>query len=688
MPTYVDEKGVKHFGSQEVTLKITASDDTTATENLKIALLNEEDYETTKNADLVWENYIATKEWKLSNGSGKKKVYLFVKDEAGNQSLYLERTSYTVSFHMNGGNGDFPMQTIMDGETYILPEEMPTRDGYQFIGWCTNAIMGESDTIYMPGDEYMQAGNQTLYAIWLAKQYTISYNANGGTSAPSDQIKKEGELLTLSNEIPTKSGYVFLGWATQSTATKPEYSAGGVFDLNRDTMLYAVWYQGEVAPSIANAPVLGAGMQAIYWSDEDATNEFVSATFKETMYSYTIGDNKTDTKDSRWANAKTEDGSYWVWIPRYAYKITYYTDAAKTVKSTDKTLYGKIDVLFLNGTSNTMYRDVLGNARPLPEGYIVHPAFQKMTAEEESGGKNPLGKWDTELEGIWVAKYEASREDSTDSINWVATTASNGGGKVLTSKAGNTGSTKVRIAIKPSVTSWRSCNISYIYLNCKAMYPELNSHQMKNSERGAIAYLTYSSYGRNGNELAVNQCIELYTGAGVGAGESSVYNTAYNYDSSSFASSYAWNTTNGKLTSSTGNIYGVYDLSGGSWESVAAYVDNADGNLTTNGNDLVSLAETRMKQVYVKGSAADTGADNYSANSTIYGDAVWETSMSATGSNGWCSDNSKFPFTTNPFFITGGRANTGSGAGLFSFEGRNGAGTSGITFRPVLCINR
>ena len=127
-----------------------------------------------------------------------------------------------------------------------------------------------------------------------------------------------------------------------------------------------------------------------------------------------------------------------------------------------------------------------------------------MTSQEEAAGNNPLGKWDKELEGIWVAKFEMSREDSTDGgVTWSAHGASDdGGGNVLTSNAGNGSATKVRAVSKPNVASWRKIQVNNQYNNAKNMHARYNSHLMKNSEWGAVAYLTYSAYGRNGNELA------------------------------------------------------------------------------------------------------------------------------------------------------------------------------------------
>lgn len=71
--------------------------------------------------------------------------------------------------------------------------------------------------------------------------YTISYNANGGSGAPSSQTKWHGTALTLSSTTPSRSGYEFLGWSTSSTATSATYSAGGSYSTNANTTLYAVW---------------------------------------------------------------------------------------------------------------------------------------------------------------------------------------------------------------------------------------------------------------------------------------------------------------------------------------------------------------------------------------------------------------------------------------------------------------
>ena len=82
-----------------------------------------------------------------------------------------------------------------------------------------------------------------LYAVWSPNTYTISYNANGGSGAPTAQTKTYGTDLTLTTSKPTRSGYTFNGWNTKKDGTGTSYSAGGKFTTNANTTLYAKWKQ-------------------------------------------------------------------------------------------------------------------------------------------------------------------------------------------------------------------------------------------------------------------------------------------------------------------------------------------------------------------------------------------------------------------------------------------------------------
>ena len=196
---------------------------------------------------------------------------------------------------------------------------------------------------------------------------------------------------------------------------------------------------------------------------------------------------------------------------------------------------------------------------------------------------------------------------------------------------------------------------------------------MKNSEWGAVAYLSKSSYGING-EIWINNSNSYITGStGNGASAGSNEGTTADYASSQ-----------GVKASTTGTVYGIYDMSGGSYEYVAAYVDNTNENLNGFGSSLVSAA-SYMKDVYDMGSG-DTSEANYAANSDVYGDAVYETSSSVINpySNSWYGDSSLFPYSTVSFFIRGGLFNSGLTAGMFYVSYTDGSTANYVGFRPVL----
>lgn len=100
----------------------------------------------------------------------------------------------------------------------------------------------------------MPAENLTLYAVWEADTYTLTYNANGGSGAPSAQSITINSEVTISSTVPTRSNYLFAGWATSSSATEPKYSKGqsNAFTITGNTTLYAVWYHQGTASGAHN----------------------------------------------------------------------------------------------------------------------------------------------------------------------------------------------------------------------------------------------------------------------------------------------------------------------------------------------------------------------------------------------------------------------------------------------------
>ena len=160
--------------------------------------------------------------------------------------------SYKITYNANGGSGAPGQQTKYYGKTLKLSTTKPTRTGYTFQGWGTSAT---GSVVYDPGANYTANAADTLYAIWKANTWTVTYNANGGSGAPAAQTKTYGVTLTLSSTKPTRMNYNFLGWGTSRDSTTVAYKAGASYTNNSAITLYAIWELAYVKPRVTNLTV-------------------------------------------------------------------------------------------------------------------------------------------------------------------------------------------------------------------------------------------------------------------------------------------------------------------------------------------------------------------------------------------------------------------------------------------------
>lgn len=168
----------------------------------------------------------------------------------GNSTLYAVwqssggTTQYYLNFNLQGGSGTFNTLYGVYGERLFIPSSSPTKNGYTFQGWSTSSTGSPQ---YQPGDYYTIYSNTILYAIWgESTQYcTITFNANGGSGAPSKQQKIIGETTYIPYTKPTRSGYTFQGWSTSSWATSADYQPGSTYTPYGNMTFYAVWKQEE-----------------------------------------------------------------------------------------------------------------------------------------------------------------------------------------------------------------------------------------------------------------------------------------------------------------------------------------------------------------------------------------------------------------------------------------------------------
>ena len=467
-----------------------------------------------------------------------------------------------------------------------------------------------------------------------------------------------------------------------------------------------------------NAPKLSQGMIPIKYV---SGNWVITTEDDADWYNYV---NSDGTAGFKWANVMLSDGKYkvssanyttdgtttvaeadlgsmFVWIPRYAYSInSYHTSADGEGKTQNIT-----NVVFLKGVSNRDSNGTEYYASYNPDSVttggktptIVHPAFN-------FGGKA--------LSGIWVAKFEAGMAET------LSTSTNNDGNKT--------------VKVVPNAETWRYIQVGNCFKASLKMQVSGNpygisgadSHLMKNSEWGAVAYFAASQYGKT-----------------------PTINSLYEYDNSSnvyheYAGGKDYKTNVSQST--TGNVTGIYDLNGGAWEYVAAYYDNGNSILSSQGRECFS--NNKLKSEYAKywdkyevGNDEKTiyGPDNsklwdldnsdtskitatneirkritterYNLMKSIMGDAMYEVintysyygkksngdrdwliDTTATGAQyGKCYYNSDYALIGNcarPFLLRGGVWWSGSGAGVFYSYGDYGDAYYNNGFRPVLAV--
>ena len=401
---------------------------------------------------------------------------------------------------------------------------------------------------------------------------------------------------------------------------------------------------------IPNAPELDDNMIAVSY---DGTN-WVKASNDNS------DNNWYNYEELKWANAITVSASIrdtylssevgtpismddietmWVWIPRYSYTIgstdgtNYYGKKGCYLENAPtKELPGEIDIRFID----TNIKD-RGNAK-----YIT------TTGSREYYTPDAFTFGDEELSGIWVGKFEPS--STTPDANY-------GGG--------NTSS--LDPMIKPNVVGWSFININNIYQvslklstegNRYGLSTNMNSHGIKNDEWGAVAYLSQSKYGKLGNnnytgankEIYQNKSDKYITGCSSGKpGDSGELGCPYTYDVDIY----------GTGASTTGTIYGIYDMSGGAWEYVMANYNDILGK-----SGFTVMPESKYYNKYTGTSAA---------NACNGGECLSHALLEVSGFYGDFSQigNEQYPWT-----LRGGYFGSSTSAGVFSFAQSNGNGNN------------
>ena len=402
---------------------------------------------------------------------------------------------------------------------------------------------------------------------------------------------------------------------------------GGTHSIKLNTASYKFKvnvYDTEkpIDESGANEPILASNMIPVYYDETAETWKKADVSNTDTTnpwYSY----NKAGEYKGMWANAVTvkesnrqtylnatpgtiipidDINTMWVWIPRFnAVTPSNYNGGTQEAP-------GAIDVTFVKENETAIDAFTFG---------------------------------DKQLSGFWYGKFEM--------------------GGTLASSCTNETCNVSNIVVKPNVTSLRDQTVSSFFFASRSMeqpnnsfgfvITEVDTHMSKNNEWGAVAYLTHSIYGRCANstictEIGINNNSNFITGYGAPAGSDEVETNG------------AYNTTLGTNASTTGTIYGIYDMSGGSFEYVMGVY-----NKTPDASGFKILPDEKYYNNY-------TGT-------TYTGHALTETA-------GWYSDGAYFVFTSSPWFRRGGGYDYITDAGVFYFYCINGSSYSGHSSRLVI----
>ena len=325
--------------------------------------------------------------------------------------------------------------------------------------------------------------------------------------------------------------------------------------------------------------------------------------------------------------------------------------------------------------------------------------FENKNVTKSSGSTN--GEWlthpaftfgESELNGIWVGKFTTSADPAS---------------RCYTSPArANCNVKSISPIIKPNLDMWRYTRVATMSSVTKQIetnsmyglnsYDNADSHMMKNMEWGAVAYLSHSKYGKYGNDEYSGADKQLYinnyrTSSAAGYKTETGCSSGAPYTATNTTScphSYPAQTPAALGASTTGNIYGIYDMSGGVWEYVMGQIVQSVGTPLGifHANSGSGTWDTIPQQKYYDSYTYDTNELSHGRGQL--GDATRETLLEfGTNENGgWYGDQSRFPYSTYVWFLRGGYASNGSQAGAFAFARNEGAANAYYGFRVLLAL--
>ncbi len=600
---------------------------------------------------------------------------------ASSYALFTFNVTKDTTFKVAIGNLELAIEDAVHEDKFIINPIVPTKDevaleqeGYTFILTNTGTI-NSFYTVYLDdiilSDQSVARLEDHYVKVNLYNEKTKQSN----TMQLYDLQENEDRIL--------ETGYLDAGDSVTYTLRMwVDYEAGN--EVQEKYFATQIRIVGEQKNAVAYTEPLLNGADPVIKDSlipvtiaEDGTVK--KADIYKEWYSYEKKQwanaiiLKDETKVYKNGQTIPEDNieSYFVWIPKYKYKL-FNTDNFNYQANGDIATPHEIEIKFgLTNTDDKIENECTtpkesGNIGNCQNGdWMTHPAFLAF-----------------DTNGIWVGKFETGYKGAT-----TATDAQ------VDSSDSN------QIIIKPNVYAWRGTYITNAYKTSFEYQREnLNSHLMKNTEWGAVAYLSYSKYGTCTEglctEIRINNSQSYLTGVSAKTVPTSGYNAYQDYNETQP------NTENDKsnvypnsqLASTTLNNTGIFDINGGVWEEVMGLMLDESGESIYEDPNLKKedFPDSRYYDAY----KYSTNANDYTRG--ILGDATSEmgpfkTESYTTSSNrnisGWYQDEAWFIYTKSLLIPRGGSTQYGVGSGAFAFS-RAPIGINAIVgFRIVLAPN-
>ena len=603
--------------------------------------------------------------------SDKKKIYLFIAVVVivGILTTLSSFALWTVaSNNINVAVNTFPPLEgnvrYTEGHS-ILAGDLPLCLNY-LDGINTTFTIGKESTLsehLVYASMHLKTNDDSYLAYadainWQIRTASSSSPLASGTLA--DFAVGSNVMLDNIEVTTTDTSYTFYIWVDSNYADAIAL-AGLTIDLE-------LWM--EVRYEQYNVrPVVNEGLIPVVFDTANGTTNVKNGTKVKTIGKndsnwYNYSEKKwanavlvTNTSRSKYLNTSGVTVSepdilgYFVWIPRYRYKI-WTTGVSSSGKEQE------IDIIFEGKNETKAVATQTG-------GYYTHPAFT-------------FG--DTELDGFWIGKFETGGTANEPKVK-----------PDIRALVNQNISTQFATALKFAGGTHSGSTVTFNGNIEYGLTSKTDSHMAKNSEWGAVAYLSHSKYGAN-REVYINNSSGLYTGRSGGnvPGSTPINGTYTNQTSPTQYNSYGFYTWDGyllnyntntrsstrdlnKVASTTGNIYGVYDMSGGAYEYVMGNYNNTIGN-----SGFTTLPDNKYYDVYSSDVFTGTSTTNinFCTLATCGGHALNETA-------GWYSDSSRFVYSSSAWFRRGGYYNS-SASGIFYFYYHSGTNVTSFSFRTCL----